>query len=124
MGPSRRRFTRELKIEAVERIQSGTSVAEVARFFKVDPNVLRRWRRDFLRFPETAFPGSGRTPEQSRVARLQQHIERHCREIESLNERLRKIESAIGSNAVTTSPRHEGVNSCVIPEDAPGAGQR
>jgi transposase-like protein len=38
MSVSRRRFTREFKLEAVQRLETGASVAEVARAFEVDPN--------------------------------------------------------------------------------------
>jgi Transposase len=38
MGLSRRRFTREFKLEAVQRLESGASVAEVARAFEVKAN--------------------------------------------------------------------------------------
>ena len=40
MGLSRRAFTRELKIAAIRRLETGSSIAEVARAFEVNPNVL------------------------------------------------------------------------------------
>src|SRR5438552_18712612 len=36
------------------------SVAEVARAFEVNANMLHRWRRDFRQGPGNAFPGRGR----------------------------------------------------------------
>ena len=47
MGLSRRQFTREFKLAALQRLETGASVAEVARAFEVNPNVLHRWRREF-----------------------------------------------------------------------------
>lgn len=47
MGLSRRQFTREFKLAAVRWLEVGTSIAEVARAFEVNPNVLHRWRREF-----------------------------------------------------------------------------
>src|SRR6266513_710191 len=44
MGLSRRQFTKEFKLAALQRLEMGTSVAEVARAFEVNPNVLHRWR--------------------------------------------------------------------------------
>jgi hypothetical protein len=38
----------------------GASVAEVARAFEVNPNVLHRWRREFRQGPGNAFPGLGK----------------------------------------------------------------
>lgn len=40
MGLSRRQFTREFKPAALQRLGIGASVAEVARAFEVNPNVL------------------------------------------------------------------------------------
>ena len=60
MGLSRRRFTREFKMAANERLEQGVSVGEVARALEVNPNVLQRWRREFRQGPGNAFPGLGR----------------------------------------------------------------
>ncbi len=40
MGLSRRRFTKEFKLAAVQRLEMGASLAEVARAFEVNPNVV------------------------------------------------------------------------------------
>jgi len=42
MSLSRRQFTREFKLAALQRLETGASVAEVARAFEVNPNVLHR----------------------------------------------------------------------------------
>ena len=47
MGLLRRTFTRDVKMAAVQRLETGSSIAEVARAFEVNPNVLHRWRREF-----------------------------------------------------------------------------
>ncbi len=60
MGLSRRQFTREFKLAAIQRLEMGASVAEVARAFEVNPNVLHRWRREFRQGPGNAFPGAGK----------------------------------------------------------------
>jgi transposase-like protein len=44
----RRKFTKEFKEAAVQRVEMGTPVKEVARACRVHPNRLRRWR-DALR---------------------------------------------------------------------------
>ena len=36
------------------RLELGASVAEVARAFEVNPNVLRRWRKEFRQGPGNA----------------------------------------------------------------------
>jgi transposase len=56
---SRRQFSREFKLAAVRRLESGVSLAEVSRGLEVNPNVLQRWRREFRQAPGNAFPGNG-----------------------------------------------------------------
>ena len=60
MGLSRRQFTKEFKLAAIERLEMGASVAEVARAFEVNPNGLHRWRREFRQGPGNVFPGLGK----------------------------------------------------------------
>ena len=56
-----RRFNREFKQEAVRLIEeSGKSVAEIAADLGVSDNSLYRWRQEFRRDGEQAFPGQGR----------------------------------------------------------------
>jgi transposase-like protein len=43
MGLSRRMFTKEFKLAAVQRLERGSSIGEVARALEVNPNVLHRW---------------------------------------------------------------------------------
>ena len=45
MSLSRRKFTQEFKLSAVERLQQDASAAEVRRVFEINPNLLHRWRR-------------------------------------------------------------------------------
>ena len=42
MSLSRRRFTKEFKMAALQRLETGASLAEVARAFEVNPSVLQR----------------------------------------------------------------------------------
>jgi len=65
MASSRRKFTRAFKLSALRRLEGGDSVREVAQLCRIDPSVLRRWRRDYERAPETAFPGAGRRPKKT-----------------------------------------------------------
>jgi len=55
MGLSRRRLTREVKLATVPRLETGSTIAEVARAFEVNPNVLHRCRREFRQGPGTSF---------------------------------------------------------------------
>jgi transposase len=89
MVASRRRFSREFKVAALSRVDAGLSVAEVARFCRIDPNLLHRWRRDFRRSQEDAFPGAGRRKgDQSRIAELETQLGRQALEIAFLRQCL------------------------------------
>jgi transposase len=83
MGLSRRQFTKEFKLAAVQRLETGVSLAEVARGLEVNPNVLQRWRREFRQAPGNAFTGNGqRRWSEGRVAELERKIGQQVVEID------------------------------------------
>ena len=58
---SRRKFTREFKLEAIELAKAHNgSVAEVARNLGIAPNMLYRWIRESEADDQHAFPGLGK----------------------------------------------------------------
>jgi len=42
MGLSRRKFTKEMKLAAIQQLETGSLAAEVARAFEINPNLLHR----------------------------------------------------------------------------------
>jgi transposase len=93
MGLSRRQFTREFKLAAIQRLEQGISVAEVARAVEVNPNVLHRWRKEFRQGPGNAFPGQGqRRWSEGRLAELERKIGQQTLEIDFLKGCLQRIE--------------------------------
>lgn len=95
MAFSRRKFTKEFKLAAVRRLETGASMAEVARACEVSPNVLHRWRREFRDGVERAFPGLGkRKPDESQVAELERKIGQQTLEIDFLKRVLQRVEEA------------------------------
>jgi transposase len=83
MGVSRRTFTREMKTAAVRRLENGSSVAEVARAFEVNPNTLYRWQKEFREGPGNAFPGTGiRRWDEAQVAKLERKVGQQTLEID------------------------------------------
>ncbi len=50
-------YTKEFKLAAVQRLEQGVSLGEVARALEVNPNVLHRWRGEIRQGPGNAFPG-------------------------------------------------------------------
>jgi transposase len=106
MGMSRRQFTKEFKMAAVERLALGVSPAEVARALEVDPNVLHRWRREFHKGPGKAFPGRGRPRwAEGKLAQLERKIGQQTLEIDFLKGCLRRIEEQRTQQASTGNPR-------------------
>jgi transposase len=105
MRLSRRQFTKEFKLAAVRRLEMGASIAEVARAFEVNPNVLHRWRREFRDGPGNAFPGTGkRRWEEHQVAQLERKIGQQTLEIDFLKGCLQRIEEQRQLQAITGKP--------------------
>jgi transposase len=75
MKETRRRFSREFKLEAVRQLTTGRRLADVARELGVDAQVLRRWADQVKVDAATAFPGHGRAPrEEAELQRLRKEV--------------------------------------------------
>jgi transposase len=117
MGLSRRKFTREFKLAALERIESGESLAAVARALEINPNLLQRWRQEFQASPGRAFPGKGRgRAEPDRVAQLERKIGQQTLEIDFLKRCLQRIEQQRQLQAVLGKPLSTGRSKARAPE--------
>lgn len=79
MDNKKRQFTQEFKKEAVEySLASEKSVEEVARDLGISPHNLSRWRREYRKRGELAFPGHGKenlTSQEERVRKLQKELQ-------------------------------------------------
>jgi transposase len=73
---TRRRFSREFKLEAVKLVtHRGVSVAQAAVDLDIHENVLRKWVKEAQQDPEHAFPGLGvQKPEHAEIARLRKEV--------------------------------------------------
>ena len=90
---SRRKFSKDFKQTAVSRLNSGQSVAEVARALEVDPSDLHRWRRELQDHDEQAFVGVGKKrAEERRVAELERKVGQQAMEIEFLRRARQHVE--------------------------------
>lgn len=69
---TRRKFTREFKIEAVKMVlEQNRSVAEVARSLGLRDTLLRKWVNDSKDQGDQAFPGHGQlSPLEEELRRL------------------------------------------------------
>jgi len=109
MGLSHRRFTREFKLAAIQRLEQGISIAEVARALEVNCNVLRRWRKEFRQGPGNAFPGQGqRRWSEGRIAELERKIGQQTLEIDFLKGCLQRIEEQRMLQASNGNPQSTG----------------
>ncbi len=70
-----------------------TSVAEVARAFEINPNLLHRWRQEFRQGPGNAFPGLGkRRWEEGRLGQMERKIGQQALEIDFLKGCFERID--------------------------------
>ena len=85
MGKSRRKHSREFKLEAVKQVvEHGRPVSEVADSLGVNRNMLSAWKRVFEAEAALAFPGQGKQnefEEENRRLRRELAIARQEREI-------------------------------------------
>jgi transposase len=75
MDLARRIYSRELKIAAMQEIDSGRTIGEVARQLELSPHLLDRWRGEWRARGELAFPGVGRRGESPAFTELQRRAE-------------------------------------------------
>ncbi len=106
MGLSRRKFTKEVKLAAIQQLERGSSAAEVARAFEINANLLHRWRKEFRHGPGNAFPGVGkRRWDEAKVAQLERKVGQQAVEIDFLKGCLQRIEEQRMLQALTGRPR-------------------
>jgi transposase-like protein len=92
---SRRKFTKQFKLAAVARLNSGQTIAEVARALEVHPTMVCRWREQLRdRGEDAAFPGrgNGKQQEESRIAELERKVGQQQMEIDFLERALRRTD--------------------------------
>jgi transposase-like protein len=100
-----------MKLAAVQRLETGSSIAEVARAFEVNPNALHRWRREFREGPGNAFPGLGKKRwDDTQQAKLERKIGQQTLEIDFLKGCLQRIEEQRMLQALTGKPRSTGTS--------------
>ncbi len=78
MSSSRRRYSREFKLEVIRRVrESGLSQSQVAKDLGISANTLSRWMKQARNEKGEAFPGQGRqTSQAALISRLRRENER------------------------------------------------
>lgn len=75
MGLKRRVFSKEFKEQVLLEIESGKSLAQVARERQVHPVMLCKWRSQREKYGEQAFAGNGKAyTDEARIAALERKI--------------------------------------------------
>ena len=64
MSKIRRKFTKEFKLELVNRsLEDNTRVRDLCEEYSIHKNTLSRWRKEFVSNGESkSFPGNGMEP--------------------------------------------------------------
>ncbi len=73
----RRVFTREFKVESVEfLLNSEKSATEIAGDLGVRPELLHRWKREYLNNQNDSFPGAGhmKDPDKEKLRVLEREL--------------------------------------------------
>jgi len=107
-----RRFSKEVKLDAVRRLQSGEPAAEIARALEMHSSDLYRWRRELEEFGDRAFRGGGqRRVEEDRTVQLERKVGQQALEIDFLKralqhvEKERQLRALSGARSTSTSKR-------------------
>ncbi len=76
MSSKRRQYSAEFKTEVVLQILSGEKTAsELCRIHKLNPNLLTRWRKEFLAGASSVFErGSHQSSGQQQIAELERLV--------------------------------------------------
>jgi transposase len=105
MGLSRRVFTKEFKLAAVQRLERGSSIGEVARAMEVGASMLQRWRREIRQGPGNVFPGHGQQRwAETRMAELERKVGQQALELDFLKGCLQRVEEQRRLQVVTGNP--------------------
>jgi transposase-like protein len=100
-----------VKLAAIQGLDTGSSAAEVARAFEINPNLLHRWLKEFRYGPANAFPGAGkRRWDETKVIQLERKGGLQAPEIDFLKGCLQRIEEQRMLQALTGKPRLTGTS--------------
>jgi transposase len=91
MTEKRKTYTAEFKREAVRLMtEQRYGVAETARNFDINVNMLRRWKQEYTAHTQAAFPGNGHLPPaQEELRQLRDEVKRLRMERDILKKAMR-----------------------------------
>lgn len=90
MSLPRRNFSKSQKLEIVNQtLEEDCNIEAIADSYKIHVNTLYKWRREYLKYEDTSFPGHGNkqmSAEEQEIARLKKQL----KEVELEKEILKK----------------------------------
>ena len=85
-------YTKEFKLAILSQVESGIPAAQVARENGLHPQLVFRWKKEFMDNPEKAFAGSGHPyKDQAQIAEYERTIGRLYAETEFLKKTLKTM---------------------------------
>ncbi len=74
---TRRTFDKEFKMETARLIvEGGRSLNQLSRDLGIHENVIRKWKKQYLKDAEHAFPGKGHMkPEEEEIRKLKKELD-------------------------------------------------
>ena len=100
MSDTRKRFTKEFKLQVIRAYESGTTVSELTRKFDIHPNLVYKWSQEYRNNPSGAFHGTASASEvpqqaEQRVAELERIIGRLTVENDFLKKALQHAKTIL-----------------------------
>jgi transposase len=87
-------YTREFKLAILSQVNAGIPVAQVARENGLHPQLVFRWKKEYLENPEKAFSGPGNPyKDQAKIAELERTVGRLYSENEFLKKTLESMKN-------------------------------
>lgn len=75
MSLKRRQFSQDFKLQILSQVESGKSIAEVARENQIHPITIGKWRKEHRQYGSSAFAGNGNTYKlEARIAELERMV--------------------------------------------------
>ncbi len=95
----RRQFTEEFKTSVLHELESGKPAAQICRENTIGSGLLYKWKRQYRKYPDTAFRGNGNAYTlEAKLAESQRLIGKLYAENEFLKKALQSLKSMLAEN--------------------------
>lgn len=92
MVRERHTFSKEFKLQVVQELQGGKTVAQLVREHGIDQSLIYHWHREYRTRGDNGFEGRGHTSrEEARIAELERMVGKLTMEIAFLKKTLERL---------------------------------